>query len=157
MQRREFIGGILWSGLFARLGFAEGLDKTLLALAQVIVPDRDPAVWVSSDVAEALFGGIERLGSNGKDQIAATLKSLNEAATRQEGEEFHELSLQLRTTLVRKEIELSEEVRQGFTAIRAAALKCFYSSHIGHQRTGYRETSQFEGYPEYVQMAATWE
>lgn len=157
MQRREFIGGILWSSLCARLGFAEGLDKTLLALAHAIVPDRDPAVWVSSPVAEDLAGEMEKLGSPERSQIATTLKSLNGTAVRQEGKDFHELPLQLRTTLVKREIERSEEVRQGFTFIRAAALRCFYSSDLGFQRTGYRETSQFEGYPEYVQMAETWE
>jgi hypothetical protein len=157
MQRREFIGGILWTTLFARLGFAEGLDKTLLALAQVIIPDREPAVWISSDVAEALVGEIEKLESPRKDQIAATLTTLNEAARRKERQDFHELSLQLRTALVKEQTDLSEEVTLGFAAVRAASIKCFYSSSIGHQRTGYRETDQFKGYPEYCQTAETWE
>jgi len=157
MQRREFIGGILWSTLFARLGFAEGLDKTLLALAEVIIPDREPAVWISSGVAEALVGEIEKLEAPRKDQMAATLTTLNEAATRKEGRDFHELSLQFRTGLVKEQTDLSEEVRQGFMTIRAAAIKCFYSSSIGHQRTGFRETSQFKGYPECVETAETWE
>jgi len=157
MRRREFIVSILWTKTFVRLGFAEGLDQTLLALAQVIIPDRDPTVWVSGDVAAALAGEIESLDDSGRRQIVAALKSLDAAAVDQEGEQFHELTLQLRTALVKKQIELSEEVKQGFTAIRAAAIECFYSSSIGHQRTGYRETSQFRGYPEYVQTAKTWE
>lgn len=157
MQRREFIGGILGTTLFSRLGFAKGLDETLLALAQVIIPDRDPTVWVSSDVAAALVEEIEKLEGAQRAQIETTLRTLNMIATRQEGEDFHELSLQLRTTLVKEQIDLSEEVKQGFTTIRTAALKCFYSSGIGHQRAGFRETNQFKGYPESVQKAETWE
>ena len=157
MQRREFIDGIIGTALFARLGFAEGQDKTLLALAQVIIPDREPAVWKTGDVAVALIGEIEKLKPPRRKQIAAALKALNEAANVQKGEDFHKLSPQVRTALVKKQTDLSDEVRQGFTTIRVAALKCFYGSDIGRRRTGYHETNQFEGYPEHVRSAETWE
>lgn len=157
MQRREFIGGVLCAALFTRLGFAEGLEKTLLSLAHVIIPDREPAVWISSDVAAALVEEIENLGNSEREQVAFTLESLNSAAIRQEGNDFHELSLQLRTSLVNEQLTVSESMKQGFTTFRAKVLKCFYSSDTGHHRTGYRETSQFEGYPEYLQMAETWD
>jgi hypothetical protein len=157
MQRREFIGGILWSTLFARLGFAQGLDKTLLSLAQVIIPDRKPEVWVSSDVATALAEEIERLPDPQKAQIITTLNSLDSVASSQKGKNFHKLSLHLRTSLVKEQIKNSDELKQGFTTVRAAAIKCFYGSSLGHQRTGYRKTNQFEGYPEHQQGAETWE
>jgi hypothetical protein len=157
MQRREFIGGILWPTLFGRLGFAEGTDKTLLALAQVVIPDRDSEVWKSGEVALAMVDEFENLRSAERDLIATTLKSLNEAANSQGSTDFQALSLRARTKLVKKQIELSAEVKQGFTMVRAAALKFFYGSSVGHKRTGYRETNQFEGYPEHVQTAETWE
>jgi hypothetical protein len=133
------------------------LEKTLLALAQVVIPDRDPKVWSSGNVAVALVDEFENLNRIQKDLIARTLKALNDAARSQESKDFHELSLHLRTTLVKQQIEFSEEVRQGFRTVRSAALNCFYGSSIGYQRTGYLETNQFEGYPEHVPSSETWE
>jgi hypothetical protein len=100
---------------------------------------------------------IESLNRPQRDQVAVILESLNEASTREEGKDFHELARHFRIELVKKQIELSEDVKQGFTTVRAAALKCFYGSSIGRQRTGYRETSQFSGYPEHVRQAEVWE
>ena len=157
MQRREFIGSVLWTTLFARIGFAQGLEKTLLALARVVIPDRDPAVWNSGEVALAMTQVIESLSGSRKDQVAATLTFLNDASKSQMEEDFCRLSLQDRTRLVKEAVESSEEVNKGFETVRAAALRCFYSSSVGRQRTGYRQTNQFEGYPEHVRAAEIWE
>jgi len=160
MQRREFIGGALWAAVAARAAAGAGpepSDQTLLVLAQVVVPDRDPAVWRGGEVAERLPEVLSELGSKQKSSVAEAASALDAAAVRSAGRKFAALSLQERTALVKELLAGGGEFGAGFSVVRTAAVNAFYASRTGRQRTGYYDTTQFVGYPEHVRLAETWE
>jgi len=162
MRRRDFITGTLGSsiaiGLAAQPGFTGQIDRgTLLALARTVIPDRDPRVWQSGAVAEAFLDEIDGIKGKERVRLESELSSLDAAALESSGKRFAGLGLDERTALVESRLAGREEFRGAFAVVRTAAVNAFYASRTGHERTGYYETTQFIGYPEYLQGAETWE
>ena len=161
MLRREFIGGIFWQATTARMVFANSSDipnSTLLNLAELIIPDRNPSVWLPGhQVAKSFFAEFKGLGENPKGEILTSIGILDASAIRQAGKKFVELPPQIRVSLVTNLLSTDGKFKAGFISIRVIALKAFYTSSVGHHRTGYYNTTQFTGYPEHVRLAEIWE
>ena len=160
IRRREFIAGAGWAALPTRalMSSAPGSpDRTLLALAEVIIPDRDAQVWLKGSVADSFLHRLEGLDQTRKAQVEKAVKTLEAAAIQSSSKQFSALGLQDRTSLVKKQLGAGKEFSVGFSLLRTAAMNAFYASETGQRRTGYHDTTQFVGYPEYVQLSETWE
>ena len=162
MRRKEFISGVVLAPLAAAAavraaGAGPGNDGTLLALAGTVIPDRDPAVWQNGEVAEAFLDGIGRLKAEEKTAVEAATDRLDTAAVNWAGRRFAALPVADRTALVKELLSDREDFAGAFAVVRSQAVNAFYGSRIGFERTGYRETAQFVGYPEYLERAETWE
>jgi hypothetical protein len=160
IRRREFIVSTAWSGLSASalVGSAkDSPDRTVLALAEVIVPDRDPQIWLRGSVADSFLRRLETLDRAGKAQVEKAARTVEAAAIQSTKRRFSSLDLQGRTSLVGKQLGAGKEFRVGFSLLRTAAMTTFYASETGRRRTGYHDTTQFVGYPEYVELSESWE
>jgi hypothetical protein len=160
IRRREFIASTAWAGfsVSALAGSAEDSpDRTLLALAEVIVPDRDGQIWLRGSVADSFLRRLETLDETGKAQVEKAVRTVEAAAIHAKNKQFSALRLQDRTMLVRTQLGVGEEFGSGFSLIHRAAMNAFYTSETGQRRTGYHDTTQFVGYPEYVQLSESWE
>jgi hypothetical protein len=160
MLRREFIGGSIWAAVTARVALRAGpgsREATLLALAEVIVPDRDTAVWSSGEVADSFLATVGAMKGTPRTQVEKVASGLDAASTQAVGRKFATLSLQDRTSLVKGKLGAAGDFGAGFSVVRTASVDAFYSSAVGRKRTGYDDTTQFVGYPEYVRLAETWE
>ena len=73
------------------------------------------------------------------------------------GNTFISLDRKQRTALVRRLLDRSKGFTSSFSQLRPLIVRSFYSSRTGFERTGYRRTTQFIGYPEYAQTAENWE
>jgi len=160
IRRREFIAGAAWATFPARAlrSSAPGSpDRTLLALAEVIIPDREAQVWLKGSVADSFLHRLEALDQTRKAQIEKAAETVEAAALQSTSKQFPALGLQDRTSLVKKQLGAGREFGAGFSLLRTAAMKAFYTSETGQRRTGYHDTTQFVGYPEYVQLSESWE
>ena len=160
IRRREFIAGTAWATFQTRAlrSSAPGSpDRTLLALAEVIIPDRDAQVWLKGSVADSFLHRLEALDQTRKAQIEKAAKTVEAAAIQSTSKQFSALRLQDRTSLVKKQLGAGNEFGVGFSLLRTAAMNAFYANDTGQRRTGYRDTTQFVGYPEYVQLSESWE
>jgi len=160
MRRREFISGALGAGIAVRKLSAQPLglpDGMILALAEVIVPDRDRNTWKSGSVADAFVRLIRELDPVDSSRVETSTRTAAESADREWGTALEQLAVDARLSLVRQLLETNGEFKAGFILLRGAALKAFYSSSLGWERAGFHETTQFIGYPEYLESAETWE
>lgn len=160
LLRRTFIGGGFWAALSFGRGIrasqASGND-TLLSLAGTIVPDSDSEVWRSGPVASSFLARLNAVAPAAKAQVKKLTAELDTLAHRHKDMPFADLALGERTKLVKEHLSPQSEFGAPLYTVRSAAVSAFYSSEIGYLRTGYRETTQFVGYPEYVRSAETWE
>ena len=160
IRRREFIANAAWAtfSTSALIGSApDSPDRTLLALAEVIVPDKDGQVWLTGSVADSFRRRLEVLDQNKKAQVEKLVRTIEAAAIQAKNRQFSVLRLEDRTMLVKMQLGVGEEFGSGFSLLRRAAMDAFYSSEIGQRRTGYHDTTQCVGYPEHVQRSEFWE
>lgn len=97
------------------------------------------------------------MDETGKAQVEKAVRTVEAAAIQSTKRRFSALNLQVRTSLVRKPLGAGKEFGVGFSLLRTAAMTTFYTSETGQRRTGYQDTTQFVGYPEYVQISESWE
>jgi len=162
MRRRVFLSAcaVALTGSLPGKSAADGVDdlQLLLAVAGVVVPDKDPATWRSGPVVDELLSRWELLEDSRRNELMNTLRLLESESGRSgEGGKFVSLDKERRTALVRRLLKESEEFSSNFSALRSLIVRSFYSSKPGFERTGYRSTTQFIGYPEYVESAGIWE
>lgn len=160
IRRREFIAGAAWAAFSIRALMSsapDSPDRTLLALAEVIIPDRDDQVWLKGSVADSFLRGLEALDQSKKAQVEEIAKVVEATAIQSTSKQFSTLGLQDRTSLVQKQLGAGEGFGVGFSLLRTEAMNAFYPSETGRRRTGYHDTTQFVGYPEYVQLSESWE
>jgi hypothetical protein len=160
IRRREFIAGAAWAAVtgHARLGAApKSLGTTLLALAEVIVPDQDSTIWLKGNVTDTFLNGLESLDQSQKAELEKAVRTIEAEADRATGKSFSALNLQERTSIIKQKLAAGNGFRSGFWIVRTVAMRAFYASRTGRRRTGYHDTTQFDGYPQYVRAAETWE
>ena len=131
--------------------------KILLAVAEVIVPDKNPATWQSGPAVDELVRRWRLLEDSRRSELLSALEMLESESGKSGGGEFASLDKRPRTALVRRLLEKSEDFASSFSTLRPLIVRSFYSSRLGFERTGYRSTTQFIGYPEYVESAEIWE
>ena len=162
MRRRVFLSacGVALIGSWPQSSAAAGEEsfQILLALAGVVVPDKDPAAWRSGPAADELCSRWQQLEASRRKGIETALKMLeSEAGKSGGGNTFISLDRKQRTALVRRLLDRSKGFTSSFSQLRPLIVRSFYSSRTGFERTGYRRTTQFIGYPEYAQTAEKWE
>ena len=162
MRRRVFISacGVALIGSLPGNSAKADMDdlQILLALAEVVVPDKDPATWQNSAAADELASRWRSLEDSRRNELKTALRMLgSEAGKFGEGKEFVSLDKKQRTALVRGLLDRSEDFASNFWQLRPLIVSSFYSSKLGFERTGYRSTTQFVGYPEHVELAEIWE
>ncbi len=168
MRRRSFIQAAVAAAaattMTGRGAFAaeSEFESRLLALAAVIVPGSEPGTWRNSAVASALLAEIGDPGRRERrERYRAALEQLNRATDDRAGESFFALAGERQAGVLKKLIESDEEfgkkIGKEFAAMREDVLRVYFSSGAGMKFTGYRETTQFVGYPEFFQLAETWE
>ena len=157
MRRRVFLSacGVALIGSWPQSTAAAGEagSQALLALAEVVVPDKDPAAWRSGPAAVELCSRWRGLEDSRRRGIETALKMLDSEA----GSSFISLDTKQRTALVRRLIDRSADFASNFSQLRPLIVRSFYSSRTGFERTGYSRTTQFIGYPEYTQTAENLE
>jgi len=162
MRRRVFLSAcaVALIGAWPKSSAAAGEEsfQILLALAGVVVPDKDPAAWRSGPAADELFSRWRNLEDSRRRGIETALKMLDsEAGKSGDGNTFISLHRKQRAALVSRLLDRSKGFASSFSRLRPLIVRSFYSSRTGFERTGYRRTTQFIGYPEYVQTAENWE
>lgn len=162
MRRRVFIsacGAALIGSLPVRSA-KTGMEELqiLLCLAGVVVPDKNPATWQSSTAADELVSRWENLEDSRRRELKTSLQMLeSEAGNSFDGKSFISLDKKQKTALVRRLLDRSKDFVSNFSTLRPLIVRSFYSSKLGFERTGYRSTTQFIGYPEYLELAEIWE
>ena len=162
MRRRVFISacGVALIGSLQGKSSRADMDELqiLLALAEVVVPDKDPATWQSSTAADELVSRWRSLEDSRRNELKTALQMLeSEAGNSFDGKKFISLNKKQRIALVRRLLDRSEDFASNFSTLRPLIVRSFYSSKLGFERTGYRSTTQFIGYPEHVELAEIWE
>ena len=162
MRRRLFIiescGATLTAALAVELrAQQEESPRLLLALAEAVVPDKDPSVWRSSPAAAELRRAWQALEGPERTGLAPALGELEAEAVRTSEKKFSALNPEARTALVRGLLENSASFQAAFPKFRGMIVRAFYSSPSGFERTGYSTTTQFTGYPEPLWSAGSGE
>jgi hypothetical protein len=162
MRRRVFLSACTVALIGSLPGKPAAADrddlKILLAVAEVIVPDKDPATWQSGSAVDELVSRWQVLEDSRRNGLLNALEMLeSESGKSGGGGKFASLDKESRTALVRRLLEKSEDFASNFSILRPLIVRSFYSSKLGFERTGYRSTTQFIGYPEHVESAEIWE
>ena len=161
MRRRLFIescGAALTAVLAVELrAQQEESFQLMLALAEAVVPDKDPSVWRSSPAAVELRRSWQALEGPERTGLAAALGELEAEAVRRSEKKFGGLNPEARAGLVRGLLESSAAFQTAFPRFRGMIVRAFYSSPPGFERTGYSTTTQFAGYPEPLWSAGSGE
>ena len=162
MRRRVFLSAcaVAMIGSLPGESAAGKVDdlQILLAVAEVVVPDRDPATWQSGPAVDGLVSRWRLLEDSRRNELINALEMLESESGRSGGGgKFASLDKEPRVALVRRLLEKSEDFASNFSILRPLIVRSFYSSKLGFERTGYRNTTQFIGYPEHVKSAEIWE
>ncbi len=160
MRRRSFFQAAVAvaaaTALTGRGAFAAAgeFENRLLALAATIVPGPDPNTWRGSAVVSALLAEMNDPGKQDlRKSYSAALEKLNDAS----GGDFSALKAQRRADVLKELISGDEEFGKKFAAIREDVMRVYFTSEAGMKFVGYRNCTQFEGYPEYFKSAKIWE
>jgi hypothetical protein len=162
MRRRVFLSAcaVALIGSLPEKPVAADRDdlQILLAVAEVVVPDKDPATWQSGPAVDELVSSWRLFEESRRNELITALEMLeNESGKSGGGGKFASLDKEPRTALVRRLLEESEDFASNFSTLRPLIVRSFYNSKLGFERTGYRSTTQFIGYPEHVESAEIWE
>ena len=162
MRRRIFLsacGVALIGSLPGKSAVAQEDDlQILLALAEVVVPDKNPATWQSSAAADELLSRWRLLEDSRRNELRTALRMLeSEAGKSFKGKKVLSLNKKQRTALVSRLLDQSKDFASNFSQLRPLIVRFFYSSKLGFERTGYSRTTQFIGYPEHVELSEIWE
>jgi Gluconate 2-dehydrogenase subunit 3 len=88
-----------------------------------------------------------------RSSYSAALEKLNGAS----GGDFSALKAQRRAGVLRELISGDEAFGKIFAAMREDVMRVYFTSQAGMKFIGYRDCTQFEGYPEYLKTAVIWE
>jgi hypothetical protein len=140
------------------LGAGSEFESRLLAFAAVVVPGPDSATWQESEVARALLARINSTARpNARKRYGAALEKLDRAAISGDGKSYFELADERQARLLKELNNSDKDFDNDFGAMREDMMRAFFSSTAGMKFTGYRDATQFEGYPEFFQLAEIWE
>jgi hypothetical protein len=130
-------------GTLPRAGRGAEPEGTLLVLAATLAPSDG---WRDAALAGSLRA---RCG----DEHRAALALLDKAA----GGSFAALPQDRRNAVLAELIEKDEKFAEAFGPLRSVILDVFFTSGAGMALTGFRDCTQFAGYPEYVSLSVEWE
>lgn len=158
MRRRTMVQAALAAalvGALARPVSAPGgeINGKLPALAATVVPVKDHMFWIDSPGARNLRERFDNQDSTERERSLVALGRLDAAA----GGSFAALGPDQRASMLALMIEKDAEFAEAFDRIRAMVLDVYFTGGAGLVFTGYRHTTQFEGYPEYLSMSTGWE
>lgn len=153
MKRREFIGkcaaGVAAAGVAGHAGEAVGSaggPERIICLAAVIVPDRDRSAWTTGEPARTLADLWYEMPESRRGELRSFLDSLD----REAGGSFLSLAPERRSLVLKMALDRQDAWPSGFAQARSLAVRAFYGSGIGFERTGYAPTTQFRGYPQFA-------
>ena len=153
MRRRTFVGTAAAAAVLAGLpssAFAD--DKSgsnLRALAETVIPDIQSGAWSNGPCRLELEKRWRGLDSKDAGEWLAALGSLDGASWTKFRNEFSILSLEQRTEVVAGLLGNDKKFKDIFwRRIRPFFIYIYFESDTGMKRTGYRDTTQFEGYPD---------